>query len=92
MTDAEYTGSILTETEVERLLDDLYDRADEYDDIEYSDRPISEMIGRIIKDLTDAIDWKLWTPGDWKPLEIPERKRVACSANRRHHRACPGGP
>ncbi|HEX4179502.1 MAG TPA: hypothetical protein VHY32_01800, partial [Caulobacteraceae bacterium] len=32
------------ETEVERLLDDLYDRADEYDDIEYSDRPISEMI------------------------------------------------
>jgi hypothetical protein len=63
------------ERDDDRLLDDLWDRADEFDDLDFKTRPIGEIAAMICADLRVVVDWKRWGAADWAAAEIRERNR-----------------
>jgi hypothetical protein len=50
--------------QVERLLDDLDERLDDYEDA-LQEAPIGALVARICKDLGVTPDWSLWDDQDW---------------------------
>lgn len=62
--EAEAADRMTSDHEVERLLDDLEDRIDAYDDV-LGDAPIGEVVARICADLGIVPDWSLWDQHDW---------------------------
>ena len=63
--------------DAEELLDEVYERLDAYDEAEFVDRPIGEMMARICKDLGVTPDWSLFEDEDWAVEEA--RTQVAGS-------------
>ena len=63
------------EREVERLYEDLIDRieGEAERDEDFLERPISEVIGFICKDMGLTPDWSLWEEEDWAIAEAEER-------------------
>jgi hypothetical protein len=63
------------EGELEQLFDDLDERlADREDDDDFLDRPVSELVARICKDLGVSVDWSLWEDEAWAIEEAAARK------------------
>jgi hypothetical protein len=59
--DAEAEGS-----DAENLFYDLTERLEtDYDDADFADRPIGELVARICRDLGVTPDWSLWQDEDW---------------------------
>ena len=59
--DAEADGS-----EAENLFYDLTERLEsDYEDADFTDRPIGELVARICRDLGVTPDWSLWQDEDW---------------------------
>ncbi len=54
-----------TESDAERLLDDLDERLEDADDSDFADRPIGELVARICRDLGVTPDWRLWEDEAW---------------------------
>jgi hypothetical protein len=61
------------ETDLEDLLLDLEERLVDYDDADFADRPIGELVARICRDLGVAPDWSLWEDEDWAVEEAVRR-------------------
>ena len=60
------------EREDDRLFDDLYERAGEFDDLDFATRPVGEIAGMICDDLQVMVDWKHWRASDWAAAELRE--------------------
>jgi hypothetical protein len=59
--DAEADGS-----DAESLFYDLTERLEtDYDEADFADRPIGELVARICRDLGVTPDWSLWQDEDW---------------------------
>jgi hypothetical protein len=56
---------IETESDAERLLDDLGERLEDADDSDFADRPMGELVACICRDLGVTPDWKLWEDEVW---------------------------
>ncbi|HEV7385830.1 MAG TPA: hypothetical protein VGN89_13180 [Phenylobacterium sp.] len=56
---------IETESDGERLLDDLGERLEDADDRDFADRPIGELVARICRDLGVTPEWALWEDEAW---------------------------
>ncbi|MDB5496265.1 MAG: hypothetical protein JWP28_296 [Phenylobacterium sp.] len=52
-------------TDREDLLGDLHERFEYEDELRFADRPISEHVARICRDLGVTPDWSLWADEDW---------------------------
>jgi hypothetical protein len=66
------------EGEVEQLFDDLDERlADREDDDDFLDRPVSELVARICKDLGVTPDWSLWEDEGWAIEEAAARRQAS---------------
>ncbi|HEV7385973.1 MAG TPA: hypothetical protein VGN89_13920, partial [Phenylobacterium sp.] len=63
------------ESDVENLLLDLEERLVDYDESDFSDRPIGELVARICRDLGVTPDWSLWEDEDWAIEEAAARPR-----------------
>src|SRR5579872_3368109 len=62
--------------DVERLVTDLRERLgddDDYDALDFNDRPIGEMVAQICRDLGLTIDLSLWEDEDWAIEEAQAR-------------------
>jgi hypothetical protein len=54
------------ESDAENLFYDLTERLEtDYDDADFADRPIGELVARICRDLGVTPDWSLWQDEDW---------------------------
>jgi hypothetical protein len=54
------------ESDAENLFYDLGERLEtDYDDADFADRPIGELVQRICKDLGVALDLSIWQDEDW---------------------------
>ena len=54
------------ESEAENLVYDLTERLEsDYEDADFTDRPIGELVARICRDLGVTPDWSLWQDEDW---------------------------
>jgi hypothetical protein len=54
------------EGDAENLFYDLTERLEtDYDDADFADRPIGELVARICRDLGVTPDWSLWQDEDW---------------------------
>jgi len=74
--------------DVERLVTDLRERLDdesEYDDLEFNDRPIGEMVASICRDLGLTVDLSLWEDEDWAIEEAQARTLGSPYAFRRQN-------
>ncbi|MDB5435710.1 MAG: hypothetical protein JWR47_1967, partial [Phenylobacterium sp.] len=59
------------ESDAENLFYDLTERLEtDYDDDDFADRPIGELVARICRDLGVTPDWSLWQDEDWA-IEAP---------------------
>ncbi|MDB5462558.1 MAG: hypothetical protein JWP23_947, partial [Phenylobacterium sp.] len=59
------------EGDAENLFYDLTERLEtDYDDADFADRPIGELVARICRDLGVTPDWSLWQDEDWA-IEAP---------------------
>jgi hypothetical protein len=64
------------ESDAENLFYDLTERLEtDYDDADFTDRPIGELVARICRDLGVIPDWSLWEDQDWAIEEIAARPR-----------------
>jgi hypothetical protein len=64
------------ENDFEQLFDDLDERlGDREDDDDFLDRPVSELVARICKDLGVAVDWSLWEDEGWALAEAAARAK-----------------
>jgi hypothetical protein len=63
------------DSDVEDLLLDLEERLVDYDDTDFSDRPVGELVARICRDLGVTPDWSLWDDEDWAIEETAARPR-----------------
>ncbi len=64
------------EDDFEQLFEDLDERlADREDDGDFLDRPVSELVARICKDLGVSPDWSLWEDEAWARAEAAARAR-----------------
>ena len=54
------------ESDAENLFYDLTERLEtDYDDADFADRPIGDLVARICRDLGVTPDWSLWQDEDW---------------------------
>jgi uncharacterized membrane-anchored protein YjiN (DUF445 family) len=54
------------ESDAENLFYDLTERLEtDYEDADFADRPIGELVARICRDLGVTPDWSLWQDEDW---------------------------
>ena len=54
-----------SESDGERLLDDLAERLEDENDTDFADAPIGELVARICRDLGVTPDWALWGDEPW---------------------------
>lgn len=65
------------ESDFEQLFEDLDEQlADREDEDDFLDRPVSELVARICKDLGVAVDWSLWEDEDWAIEEVAARTQA----------------
>jgi hypothetical protein len=70
------------ESDLEDLLLDLEERLVDYDDTDFADRPVGELVARICRDLGVTPDWSLWEDEDWAIEEAAARPRGSPYATR----------
>jgi hypothetical protein len=63
------------EHDFEQLFDDLDERLADREDDDFLDRPVSELVARICKDLGVTVDWSLWKDEDWALAESAARAK-----------------
>ena len=69
---------VADESDAENLFYDLTERLEsDYDETDFADRPIGELVARICRDLGVTPDWSLWQDEAWA---IEAREASACSA------------
>jgi hypothetical protein len=88
--------------DVENLFYDLTERLEtDYDDADFADRPIGELVARICRDLGVTPDWSLWQDEDWaieargapaSPPAKPRGERVGRGATQASHPPLPAQP
>ena len=61
------------ERDDERLLSDIYERLDAFDDLDFKTRTVGEIAGMICDDLQVMVDWPHWRASAWAELEIWEK-------------------
>jgi hypothetical protein len=65
------------ESDAENLFYDLTERLEsDYDETDFADRPIGELVARICRDLGVTPDWSLWQDEAWA-IEAREAEPVA---------------
>ena len=77
-----------SESDGERLLDDLAERLEDENDTDFADAPIGELVARICRDLGVTPDWTLWDDEPWA-IEAATASSPAESSPDRPSR-CPG--
>jgi hypothetical protein len=61
------------EQDDERLLSDIYERLDAFEDLDFKTRTVGEIAGMICDDLKVMVDWPHWRASAWAELEIWEK-------------------
>jgi hypothetical protein len=54
-----------SESDSERLTENLNERLEDLDDCDFADRPLGEIVASICRDLGVTVDWTLWEDQPW---------------------------